>query len=238
VLYQPFPSNWPVYTPRDKLADWLEAYAISQDLLVWTGTTILPTPVYDEASRKWTVVVNRHGKQTTLQPAHIVLCTGTFGAPNVPSFPGMDSFKGQLLHSSAYRGGQSFTGRHVVVIGCGNSSADICQDLAYNGAKSVTMVQRGSTCVQKASTIRAVLEREFPLSQMAEVSDFKYASMSLPLIRKILVAHKEHLAQTEADMHEALRKGGFNVNMGDDGSGVFPQASKFLTSPSPSDPEP
>jgi cation diffusion facilitator CzcD-associated flavoprotein CzcO len=181
---------------------------------------MLPTPVYDEASRKWTVVVNRHGKQMTLRPAHIVLCTGTYGDPNIPSFPGIGSFKGQMLHSSAYQGGQSFTGRRVVVIGCGNSSADICQDLVYHDAKSVTMVQRGSTCVQKASTIRTALEREFPLSQADEVSDFKYASMSSLLIRKILAAHREYLAQTEADMHEALRKGGFDVNMGADGSGV------------------
>jgi hypothetical protein len=76
MLYHPYPNNWPTYTPRDKLADWLEQYAISQDLVVWTNSHPVPTPSFDPATGKWTVVVSRNGSLVTIHPSHIVLATG------------------------------------------------------------------------------------------------------------------------------------------------------------------
>ena len=47
MLYQPYPTNWPEFTPRDKLADWLEHYASIQDLIVWTKSELKSRPTYN-----------------------------------------------------------------------------------------------------------------------------------------------------------------------------------------------
>ncbi|KAJ7049329.1 hypothetical protein C8F01DRAFT_1265524 [Mycena amicta] len=51
LLYQSFPTNWPIFTSRDKLANWLESYAAAQDLIVWTSSTLLPTPTFITKSK-------------------------------------------------------------------------------------------------------------------------------------------------------------------------------------------
>ncbi|OSX58691.1 hypothetical protein POSPLADRAFT_1049391 [Postia placenta MAD-698-R-SB12] len=51
LLYQPFPENWPTFSPRDKLADWMDQYAVSQDLVVWTDSEIKPTGYGDLRDR-------------------------------------------------------------------------------------------------------------------------------------------------------------------------------------------
>ena len=54
----PFPDTWPVYIPKDKLADWLEFYAESMELNIWTRTVFLGGE-YDSAARRWTVRLSR-----------------------------------------------------------------------------------------------------------------------------------------------------------------------------------
>ena len=99
--YLPFPDDWPVYSPKDKIADWLEMYAKVMDINVWTSTTCRSAR-YDEAGGEWTVEVSRNGETVTLHPKHLVLATGMAGLPNRPDFPGMDSFRGEQHHSSRY----------------------------------------------------------------------------------------------------------------------------------------
>ena len=71
VLYQPFPANWPRYTSKDKLGDWLEQYAVSNDLTVWTSTSILGRPTYDKATRKWRIRVKTPTGERELSPQHL-----------------------------------------------------------------------------------------------------------------------------------------------------------------------
>jgi cation diffusion facilitator CzcD-associated flavoprotein CzcO len=61
VLYHPYPKTYPKFVPKDMVADFLEAYALGQNLVLWTSSTVLsdPAPKYDEASGKWTVSVKR-----------------------------------------------------------------------------------------------------------------------------------------------------------------------------------
>ncbi|KAJ7593122.1 FAD/NAD-P-binding domain-containing protein [Mycena floridula] len=223
LLYQAYPSTWPEYTPRDKLANWLEQYAVSQDLVVWTSSHVLPTPEYDPITRKWQVIVEKEGQKITLRPSHIVIATGGLGAFRLPTnIKNQDVFKGIQLHAGLYAGGQPFSGKHVLVVGAGNTSADICQDLVVQGAESVTMLQRSTTCVVKASTIRAQLEFNFPEKVPLENCDLKFFATPLPLIKEILGYTAEENWKREKDIHDDLRRAGLNLNMGDNGSGSFP----------------
>ncbi|KAG6910146.1 hypothetical protein DXG01_012905 [Tephrocybe rancida] len=217
LLYQPYPQTWPIFTPRDKLADWLEHYAISQDLVIWNNSRPLPTPTYDLTTRKWTVVIDRNGTLVTLNPAHIVLATGTLGKPRLLELSKKDIFQGTTMHAFEYAGGRPFAGKRVVVVGAGNTSADICQDLVIQGAESVTMVQRSSTCVVSPKTVDATVTRAWPEGVPSEVSDFKFSSFPLALFKAMLKAAEQESWDREKDMHEGLIKAGLKLNMGPDG---------------------
>ncbi|THU96864.1 FAD/NAD-P-binding domain-containing protein [Dendrothele bispora CBS 962.96] len=224
MLYQPFPDHWPIYTPRDKIANWLEQYAVCQDLIIWNNSHPIPTPSYDYSAKKWTITVNRSGEHVTLHPRHVVLATGTLGHPRIPRIVNIEQFKGPITHSSEYAGANALlsksAGKRVVVVGAGNTSADICQDLCFHGAE-VTMVQRSSTCVVSASGVRKGLEMRYPPDVPTAVSDFKFFSMPLPYIKRLLSKEKDRLAANEKDLQDGLRKAGMDINMGPDGTGNF-----------------
>jgi cation diffusion facilitator CzcD-associated flavoprotein CzcO len=228
VLYQSFPENWPIFTPRNKLADWLEQYAISQDLVVWTDSHALPTPAYDAASKRWTVVIVRAGKRITLHPAHIVIAAGTVGAPRIPSIPDADLFPGTAIHAADFAGGKAFAGQRTLVVGAGNSAADICQDLVFQGVAEVTMLQRSSTCVVSGEKDARKLERLWPPGVPTDVADFKVQAVPMLLVREIGRATTEELWAQEEETHEGLREAGLSLNMGTDGSGYFPMVFERL----------
>ncbi|GLB34118.1 putative L-lysine 6-monooxygenase (NADPH-requiring) [Lyophyllum shimeji] len=219
-LYQPYPRNWPIFTPRDKLADWMENYAKSQDLVIWTNSRPLPTPAYDFKSKRWSVVIDRNGTHVTLYPAHIVLATGTLGKPRYPDMLNKDVFRGVTFHASEYAGGRPFAGKRVVVIGAGNTSADICQDLVVQGAQSVIMVQRSSTCVMSAKTLAATIFTAWPEGSPPEVADLKFFSWPLLLAKQMLSSREQDFWAADKEMHEGLLKAGLKLNMGSDGSGL------------------
>ncbi|MEM7045861.1 MAG: NAD(P)/FAD-dependent oxidoreductase, partial [Pseudomonadota bacterium] len=142
--YMPFPPNWPVYIPKDKLANWFEFYAEAMELNFWTGHE-LGEATYDDASQTWSATLRRaDGSFRTLRTRHIVMATGVSGIPNMPDLPGLDDFCGEIVHSSRYSDGEDWRGKSAVVIGTGNSGHDVAQDLASSGA-DVTLVQRSST---------------------------------------------------------------------------------------------
>ncbi len=220
MLYHPYPDNWPEYTPRDKLADWLELYATIQDLVVWTSAEFKGRPTYDHDSKDWDVTVIREGFEVKLRPAHIILATGTLGEPNVPDIPGMEHFAGEVLHSHEFPGAAPFVGKRVVVVGAGNSSIDVCQDLVLRGAQAVTMIQRSSTCVMSRDYIGRMQRAGFPEGISLDVADFKFSSFPLGLLRKLMIADQQSAWDAEKELHDKLRKGGVKLNMGPEGQGL------------------
>ena len=141
--YLDFPKNWPVFSPKDKIGDWLEMYAKVMELNYWTKTTA-KSAKFDPKKKEWTVVVDRDGKKVTLRPKQLVFATGMSSKPVMPKFKGMETFKGEQHHSSAHPGPDAYKGKKVVVIGSNNSAHDICAAL-YEAGVDVTMVQRSST---------------------------------------------------------------------------------------------
>lgn len=101
--YIPFPDNWPVFAPKDKIGDWLEMYTKVMELNYWSSSTARSAR-YEEAAGEWTVVVDRNGEEVVLRPKQLVLATGMSGKANVPSFPGQDIFRGEQQHSSQHPG--------------------------------------------------------------------------------------------------------------------------------------
>ena len=157
--YLPFPPNWPTYTPKDKLGDWLEFYASALELNVWTSATISAAS-FDEHTRTWSVTVARPSGPRQLQPRHIVLATGHSGEPHMPAGLDLSPFAGDVIcHSSAFPGAKQLGAgqrRKAVVVGCCNSAHDIAHSYFENGY-DVTLVQRSSTYVMSSADGIAML---------------------------------------------------------------------------------
>ncbi len=143
--YLPFPPSFPVYIPKDKLANWFEAYVEAMELNYWTSTQFLGGS-YDERERRWSVTLKREGVERRMHPRHVVMATGVSGIPSIPDIPALKNFRGKVMHSSQYEDGETMKVRRAVVIGTGNSGHDIAQDL-YSAGAQVTLVQRSPTLI-------------------------------------------------------------------------------------------
>lgn len=223
--YMPFPDDWPVFSPKDKIGDWLEAYVKIMELNYWTSSTC-QSASFDESSGEWTVEVMRDGKPVTLKPKQLVLATGMAGVPYMPEFPGADDFKGTLVHSSGHPGSNGYEGKRCVIIGSNNSAHDIAADLWENGA-DVTMVQRSSTHISKADSLLELgskpLYSEDALENgiTTEKADMIGASVPYRVMAELQKPVYAEMARRDKDFYDSLEKAGFQHDFGDDGSGLF-----------------
>ncbi|KAM5344458.1 hypothetical protein ACJ41O_012994 [Fusarium nematophilum] len=227
----PFPPDWPMYVPKDKLADWLESYAHIMELNVWTGTTVEKAD-YDDKNKIWTVTVRRgDGSERTIKPRHVVFATGQSGDPIIPSFPGTEDFKGVVYHGSQHTDASHFTAldqKKVVVVGSGNSSHDICQNFYENGAGQVTMLQRGGTYVISVDKGVPIQHKGLYGEDAPPIEDADVYGQSLPVPVQFAlnVSQAERIAVVDKASLDGLTKAGFLLDSGPDKSGIF---RKYIT---------
>jgi len=222
--YMPFPDHWPVFSPKDKIGDWLEMYVKIMELNYWTASKCVRAS-YDDARKEWMVVVDRAGEPMTLRPKQLVLATGMSGMPEVPAFPGAERFRGEQHHSSKHRSGEAYVGKRCVVIGSNNSAHDIAADLWEHGA-DVTMVQRSPTVVVRSETLielaHGPLYSEEALGKgiTAEAADLVLASIPHRLVPERAVPLYEEVQRRDKDLYDRLTQVGFQFDFGEDGSGI------------------
>ncbi|VUC23948.1 unnamed protein product [Clonostachys rosea] len=217
--YLPFPSKWPMFTPKDKLADWFEAYASIMALNVWTSTTIESTE-YSEETNSWTVrIIRNDGPPIILCPHHIILATGHSGEPLVPKFNGQDKFRGTVYHTSQHQDAShdpSVKGKKVVVVGSGNSGHDISQNFHENGAnRSGTYVISVDKGVHMQHS--GIYDETGPSTEDGDIYD---QSLPLPVQFALEVHQTARIAEVEKEELDGLRRAGFALNFGVDNSGV------------------
>jgi cation diffusion facilitator CzcD-associated flavoprotein CzcO len=212
MLYSPYPSTFPKYIPKGKLANFLDSYAVNQELCIWVSSTVASTPVYDSSSGRWTVEVQHGDKKVFLNPKYLVLATGS-GSPRIPTWNGMEEFEGTLYHSDFHTNAEQFRGKRVVVVGAGNAGGDICQDFVAHGATEVTMVQRSATCIISSSTAEQThFNLPFPDNTPIEELDFRNNSMPLALLLHLVKSGGiQHAKMLDKELHDGLRKVGFNL---------------------------
>jgi thioredoxin reductase len=226
--YLPFPAHWPVFTPKDKLAEFFETYVKHLELNVWTSTT-MKSSSWNEAKKQWTVTLERKNpdgtiETRTLHPKHIIQATGHSGKKNFPTMKGMDSFKGdRLCHSSEFSGAKpNSQGKKAVVVGCCNSGHDIAQDFCEKGY-DVTIVQRSTTCVISSEAITEIGMKGLYDEDGPPVEDADLLMMSVPssLLKaqqiKLTKVQNEH----DKDLLDGLRAAGFAIDNGPMDAGLF-----------------
>lgn len=220
--YLPFPQSWPVFTPKDKMGDWLEAYASIFELNLWTST-VCESASFDGES--WTVHVNRNGTSITLRPKQLVFATGAYGPPKPISLPGQDIFQGTLLHSSAYKTGLDHAGKTCVVIGAASSAHDLAADLWECGAH-VTMIQRSPTIVVRSETLMELAFENYSEAAVVrglttEKADMLGASTPFALFTQQQQVLYQTIRTKDAIFYEGLSAAGFALDFGEDGSGLM-----------------
>lgn len=225
--YLPFPSSWPAYLSKDEMADWLEAYAKVLRLHVQMSTSVA-SATYDEHQSRWNVRLSAaNGTTHEMHPRHIVQATGVFGIPNRPALPGANRYTGLLIHAEDYKDGFPATGARVLVIGTGSSGHDAAQSLTHRGAQ-VTMLQRSSTCVVSvepgAARAYSIFSEDGP---PVEDADFVTNSLPFPLLTELHKQLTVRIAEMDSGLLEGLRKAGFALDFGEDGSGFLMKYHRY-----------
>jgi putative flavoprotein involved in K+ transport len=135
LAHEPIPRTHPRYLHKDAFAGYLEDYARRLELDVRLRHAVERVRRQEGA---WELGTDRGAWRATA----VIVATGHYDVPRVPDWGGRETFRGRLLHSSAYRSGSDFAGRRVLVVGIGNSGAEIAADLAEQGAARVAISVR------------------------------------------------------------------------------------------------
>ena len=136
------PRQYGRWVRRDDLLAYFKDYAEAHDLEVRIGVRV------NRIDLGWEL-------DTSDGPIHattVIVATGYNGAPFTPDWPGRDAFAGELIHSSDYRNPEPFRGRDVLVVGAGNSGAEIATDVADGGASRSRLAVRTPPQIVRRAT--------------------------------------------------------------------------------------
>jgi putative flavoprotein involved in K+ transport len=217
--YLPFPSTWPNYIPKDKIANWLEFYVEALELDFWTRTSF-EGATFDDAGQCWNATLTcADGSTRVMRARHIIMATSVSSVPKLPVIPTLENFRGTVLHSSQFRAGTEWHGKPVMVFGTGTSAHDIVQELHGNGAQ-VTMVQRSPTLVTNVEPAAQLYDGiYYGEGPSRDDRDLINTSFPLPVMKrahKLLTAKSREL---DAEMLAGLERVGFRLEFGEDDTG-------------------
>jgi cation diffusion facilitator CzcD-associated flavoprotein CzcO/amino acid transporter len=145
----PMPKDYPDYPDHRQLLryirDFADAFALRADIRFGTGVKHAE-PLGSNAQEGWRVTLS-DGSSAIYKG--IVCANGVTWHPSLPSYPGLESFKGEHLHTVDYRSPASLAGKRVLIVGAGNSGVDIACDAARSAAKAFISLRRGYHFVPK-----------------------------------------------------------------------------------------
>lgn len=217
--YLPFPETWPVWLPKDKVADWLESYANFLELNVWTNSEV-ESAAYDAAAKRWRLFVRHGDERREMRVPHLVAAMGlSGGAPHTPDLPGLKDFAGAVMHSGAFQSGAAWKGKRAIVVGTGNSGHDIAQDLYFSGADAVSLMQRGPTCVISLTPGAAISYSVFSEGAPVDDADLMIAAVPYPMLIDSYQWITKRTNRQDADLLAGLNAAGFKTWTGVDDTG-------------------
>ena len=216
--YMPFPPTWPTYIPKDKLAGWFEYYAESMELNVWTKTTFISAE-YDEAEKNWKVILRlSDGNERIMKPKHIVMAVGVSSVPNRNKIPGMEGYKGRVIHSTDYSSGRDYKGKNVLVYGTGTSAHDVAQDLYVHGA-NVKIVQRSPSMVVNVEPSAQLPYQLYKEGPNTDDCDLITISTPLNVLKKTHQLLTQKTKEIDKPLLDKLEEVGFRLEYGEENTG-------------------
>lgn len=177
----PLPRSYGRWVARDDLVRYLEEYVRHHDLEVATGVAVHRVE-RAPGGDGWLLRANG-GRE--LSARTVVIATGYNHTPRIPDWPGREDFPGTLLHAAEYREPSPYRGRDVLVVGVGNTGAEVAVDLAEGGAARVRLAVRTPPHIVRRSTFgwpaqaTAVLVRRLP-RRLVDAMARQLARVSVP----------------------------------------------------------
>ncbi|WP_030869123.1 flavin-containing monooxygenase [Streptomyces sp. NRRL S-37] len=177
----PMPRRFGRWPARDDVVRYLEKYAEHHRLEIVTGVEV--SRVERTPDNTGWLLHATGGRELT--GAAVVVATGFNHTPRVPDWPGRDTYTGEFLHASEYRNAKPFAGRDVLVVGVGNTGAEIAVDLVEGGASRVRLAVRTPPHIVRRSTAgwpaqySGILVRRLPVGLVDRLSRVQ-ARVALP----------------------------------------------------------
>ena len=225
--HYPFLKNTedlPKWLPRDKVIERMKHYSRAMDLNVQLNTEVTKIE-YDESAKKYRVSGQGPGGPWSSSPRHLVLATGVFSEePVIPSFPGQDSFQGQVYHSVQHRSASDtpdLDKKRVVLIGSGTSAHDLAQDFVDSGVKEVTIVQRGPIYSLSREAMEAFQVSLWNIPGVTtEEADIMGNSIPTGVARTMNLGATSMTLEHDKDMLDGLKKAGLALNTPETGESI------------------
>ena len=215
--YLPFPPTFPVYIPKDKLANWFESYVEAMELNFWTDHELV-AGTFDDKNAQWRVTLRqRDGTERVMRPRHLIFATGVSSIPYTPDLPGLETFSGVKVHSGDFKNAERWKGRKALVLGTGTSGHDVAQELHAHGAQ-VTMIQRSKTHVvslKEAQSVYAIYSEGIPFDDC----DLLATSFPYPVLRRSYQLSTAKGRKVDDTLIKTLEARGFNTWLGEDETG-------------------
>jgi len=216
--YMEFPPTWPKYIPKDMLGLWFEFYAEVMEINCWTDTEFVEG-TWNETAQRWTARLKRgDGTERVVRPRHLVFANGVSSYPMIPDAPGLQDFKGEVIHSEGFDSGADWTGKRAFILGTGSSANDIALDLHSHGVNT-TLIQRGSTTVVSIDPSARLNEAIWDEGGPLEDCDLIVSAATPPLIVKAYKSVVKRMVELDKDMIEGLKRIGFKHDIGEDETG-------------------
>jgi len=216
--YMPFPSTWPTFIPKDKLAGWFEYYVESMELNVWTNTKFIGAE-YNENKKHWNVKLKlSNGTIKIMKPKHIVMAVGVSSVPNRNKIPGINDYKGKVIHSVDYDSGKHYNGKNVLVYGTGTSAHDVAQDLYVHGA-NVKIVQRSPSMVVNVEPSAQLPYQLYNEGPNTDDCDLITISSPLEVLKKTHQLLTQKTKKIDKPLLDKLTSVGFKLEYGEENSG-------------------
>jgi len=134
--YLPFPKHYPRYVPRNLMIEYLEGYAANFDLKPRFGETVRSVR---RNGATWAIDT----VSSSISASYVVIASGLNNEPVMPAVSGMEKFRGKAIHSTDYVNSRPYAGQSVLVIGMGNTGAEIALDLSEGGARPTISLRDG-----------------------------------------------------------------------------------------------
>ncbi|MFE1798458.1 flavin-containing monooxygenase [Streptomyces sp. NPDC059517] len=177
----PMPRSFGRWVARDNVVRYLEKYAEHHELEIVTGVEV--SRVEPTADGTGWLLHATGGRELT--GSAVVVATGYNHTPYVPDWPGRDGYTGEFLHAGEYRNPAPFAGQDVLVVGVGNTGAEIAVDLVEGGASRVRLAVRTAPHIVRRSTAgwaaqyTGVLCRRLPVAVVDRLAG-PMAKLSVP----------------------------------------------------------
>ncbi|XP_059433539.1 probable indole-3-pyruvate monooxygenase YUCCA10 [Corylus avellana] len=155
--FMPHPPKTPTFLPKDAFLHYIDDY-VSHFNICPRYFRSVQSALYDKVGRKWRVEAKNSiaGKVEVYVAEFLVIASGENSEGFIPDLPGLDSYRGEIVHSNHYRSGLKYQNKDVLVVGCGNSGMEIAYDLSIFEAKPYIVVRSPFHVLTKESVARGM----------------------------------------------------------------------------------